>query len=163
MKIVIDPFDKKSIVEAEKMVRQYKRDFEAKEQEFLRRLAEVGVSTAVNLFHMADYDGTKDVQVTMDQSGTRATVTAYGQTVGFLEFGTGVKYREWDGGDTDYTPPPHGSYGKGQGKNPWGWWFTPQEGAKSVHTYGNPPAEAMLTARDNMIMYVTEIAREVWR
>lgn len=163
MKIVINPFDPKSVDAALKQVQQYKKDFLVKEQEFIRRLAEIGVSTAINLFHMADYDGTKDVQVDMEQSGTRAVIKAYGETVGFIEFGTGIKYREWDNTGMDYTPPAHGTYGKGHGAQPWGWWFNPNDGAKAVHTYGNPPAEAMLTARDNMVMYVTQIAREVWK
>lgn len=163
MKIRIDPFDKDSIDQAVKLVRQYKKDFAVKEKEFVSRLAEIGLSTAIYLFHMADYDGTNDVVVTMNQRGDKATIMAQGQTVGFIEFGTGVKYREWDSSNTEYTPPPHGSYGKGHGKQPWGWWFVPNEGVKAQHTYGNPPAEAMLTARDNMVMYVAQIAREVWR
>ena len=54
------------------------------------------------------------------------------------------------------------TYGKGKGANPKGWYFTSGPGA-SQHTYGNPPAEAMLTAREAMIEQVTKIAREVWR
>lgn len=163
MKIVINPFDKKSIAKAEELVKQYKRDFEAKEQEFTRRLAEIGVHTATTLFHVADYDGSKDVTVYLEKTDRGYAVVAAGSTVGFLEFGTGIRNREWDGKDLGYTPPPHGTYGKGHGKQPWGWWFKPNEGGKAIHTYGNPPAEAMLTARDNMIMYVTQIAREVWK
>ena len=163
MRIKVDPFDRESINQAIALVKQYKKDFATKEQEFVRRLAEIGLSTATTLFHMADYDGTKDVVVTMNQRGNKATITAAGQTVGFIEFGTGVKYREWDSSKAEFTPPPHGSYGKGHGKWKQGWWFVPNEGVAAQHTYGNPPAEAMLTARDNMVMYVTQIAREVWR
>ena len=163
MRIVINPFDKKSIENAERIVWQYKTDFEVKEQEFLRRLAEVGVSVASAGFSMADYDGVNDVVVSMEKTATGYSVIASGETVGFIEFGTGVRYPEWDGADVEYTPPPHGSYGKGQGKNPWGWWFRNHEGATAQHTYGNPPAEAMLTARNQMIEQVTAIAREVFR
>ena len=167
MKIVINPFDKKSIAQAEQMVRQYKKDFEVKVTEFTRRLAEIGVQTATSMFHMADYDGTKDITVTLEKTPTGYAVVAAGQTVGFVEFGTGIRWREWKDDSnvngTPYTPPPHGSYGKGHGKQTWGWWFYPNEGAVAQHTYGNPPAEAMLQARDNMVMYVTQIAREVFR
>lgn len=162
MKIVVDPFDIKSINRAIKQLNEYQRDFELKEQEFVRRLAEIGVSVASTGFALADYDGEKDVVVSMNQAGTQATIVASGQTVGFIEFGTGVRYPEWSGDDTDYTPPQHGTYGKGKGKNPHGWWFTAGAGA-SQHTYGNMPAEAMLTARDRMIEQVTRIAREVWK
>jgi hypothetical protein len=163
MRIVINPYDEKSIAQAVEMVKRYKQDFQAKEKEFTRRLAEIGVHTATTLFHMADYDGTKDVVVTLKKVDRGYAVIASGTTVGFLEFGTGVRNREWSGNGMEFTPPPHGTYGKGHGKQPYGWWFSPHEGGKAIHTYGNPPAEAMLTARDNMIMYVTQIAREVWR
>lgn len=163
MKIAINPFDKKSIENAEKIVRQYKKDFEKKEAEFTRRLAEIGVSVASAGFSTADYDGVNDVVVSMEKTATGYNVVASGKTVGFIEFGTGVKYPEWDGGDVEYTPPPHGSYGKGHGKSPWGWWFRGSEGAMAQHTYGNQPAEAMLTARNQMIEQAVQIAREVWR
>lgn len=162
MKLVIDPFDNKSIVEAEKQVRRYQKDFLKKESEFIRRLKELGVSVATVGFASADYDGLNDVLIAETQSGNRATVIAYGETVGFIEFGTGVKYPEWDGSNTDYTPPKHGTYGKGKGANPKGWWFSTSPGS-SRHTYGNPPAEAMLTARNTMIEQVVQIAKEVWR
>ena len=163
MKIVINPFDKKSIENAERIVRQYKKDFEVKEAEFIRRLAEIGVSVASAGFATADYDGINDVVVSMEKTAMGYNVVASGKTVGFIEFGSGVRYPEWDGGDVEYTPPPHGSYGKGQGKNPHGWWFKQSDGAVARHTYGNPASESMLTARNQMIERVTTIAREVWR
>lgn len=163
MKITVNPFDKESIDNAIEMIEQYKKDFEAKKAEFIRRLAEVGVQTATSVFHVADYDGTKDVTVYMEDTHTGYAVVAAGKTVGFIEFGAGIRNREWDNTGMDYTPPAHGTYGKGHGKQPYGWWFNPNDGEKAKHTYGNPPAEAMLQARDNMVMYVTQIAREVWR
>lgn len=164
MKITIDPFDKKSITNAIKQLEQYKKDFRKKEILFVKRLAEIGVTVASTGFALADYDGVNDVQVTMTQSGTHATVTAFGETVGFIEFGTGVRNPEWDSSGMEYTPPKHGTYGKGHGKRPHGWYFKPNgsEGA-SQHTYGNPPAEAMRTARDVMVERITQIAREVWK
>lgn len=163
MKITINPFDKKSIDAAQKMVQQYKKDFELKESEFTRRLAEIGVRVAQAGFATADYDGVNDVVVSMVKTNAGYSVVASGETVGFIEFGTGVKYPEWNNADMDYTPPAHGTYGKGQGKNPWGWWFKGSDGAAAQHTYGNPPAEAMRTARDQIVESVTQIAREVWR
>lgn len=163
MKIVIDPFDKKSISAAIEKVKQYEKDFLKKEIEFVRRLKEIGVSVAQTGFALADYDGVNDVLIAESQNGARAVVIAYGETVGFIEFGTGVKYPEYDSSTTEYTPPKHGTYGKGKGNNPHGWYFKQSEGAAARHTYGNPPAEAMLSARDEMILRVTEIAREVWK
>ena len=163
MKIIIDPFDKASITKAIQLLKQYEKEFLVKEREFVRRLTELGVSVAELGFSMADYDGTKDVLIAETQNGTRAAVIAYGTTVGFIEFGTGVKFKEYDSSSTEFTPPAHGTYGKGRGKNPKGWFFKEYEGGVARRTYGNPPAEAMLTARDVMAQRVVQIAREVWR
>lgn len=163
MKITINPYDTKSITKAIKQLEQYKKDFHAKEEIFVKRLAEIGVSVASVGFATADYDGVNDVQVTMTHNGTKAAVVAYGETVGFIEFGTGVTFPEWDNSGMEYTPPEHGTYGKGRGANPNGWYFKQHEGARAIHTYGNPPAEAMRTARDVMVERVMQIAREVWR
>ena len=163
MKIIVDPFDRKSVDQAIKLVNQYKKDFEAKESEFIRRLAEIGVQVARAGFATADYDGVNDVVVSLVQTKNGATVVASGETVGFIEFGTGIRYPEWDNTDMDYTPPAHGTYGKGHGKQPYGWWFNPNDGAGARHTYGNQPAEAMRTARDVMVERVIQIAREVWK
>ena len=163
MKITIDPFDKKSINAAIKKLNQYEKEFKRKEAEFVSRLKELGVSVATTGFAMADYDGVNDVLIAETQLGTRALVIAYGETVGFIEFGTGIKFREYDSAGLEFTPPPHGSYGEGKGKNPHGWFFKQSDGAAARHTYGNPPAEALLTARDTMIERVVQIAREVWK
>lgn len=163
MRIVIDPFDKKSINNAIKQVKAYKKDFKKKEREFVKRLAEIGVSVATTGYELADYDGVKDVTVRLRRQGNKVAVIAKGKTVGFIEFGTGVKYPEWDGAGLDYTPPAHGTYGAGHGKQPYGWWFNQSKGAEARHTYGNHPAEAMLTARNDIVEKVTQVAREVWR
>ncbi len=162
MKITVNPFDKKSVENAIQLVTQYKRDFEAKESEFLRRIAEIGVRVAQSGFATADYDGVNDVVVSMERTDSGYSVVASGQTVGFIEFGTGVRHPEWDNTGMDYTPPKHGTYGKGLGKNPHGWWFKQNDGGRATHTYGNTPAEAMRTARDEMVENVIRIAREVW-
>ena len=163
MKIIIDPFDKKSITAAIKQLERYEKDFRKREEEFVRRLVEIGVSVAETGFSLADYDGENDVLIAETQNGPRAAVIAYGKTVGFIEFGTGVKFREYDSSTTEFTPPPHGSYGKGKGANPHGWYYTAQEGAHGRHTYGNQPAEAMLTARDVMVERVVRVAKEVFK
>lgn len=162
MKIKVNPFDKSSIDSAIKQLQEYKKDFLAKEKIFVKRLAEIGVSIASTGFAVADYDGINDVTVRLEWNGNKATVIAEGETVGFIEFGTGITNPEWNNSGMDYTPPKHGTYGKGHGKRPKGWYFTPGLGAVQ-HTMGNPPAEAMRTARDVMIEKVTQIAREVWR
>ena len=162
MIISIDPFDKASINAAHQKLQQYERELKTKEAEFLRRLTEIGVSVASTGYAMADYDGENDVLIAQTQGVGTAAIIAYGSTVGFIEFGTGVKFREYNSSDTEFTPPAHGSYGKGKGASPHGWYFKQSEGAAGRHTYGNPPAEVMLAARDTMAERVVQIAREVF-
>ena len=163
MKIVLNPLDPKSVNAALKQIQKYKKDFLAKEQEFVRRLAEIGVRVAGAVYSAADPEGEHQLSVFLEKNGNGYVVKAEGATIGFLEFGTGVKNREWNNTGLDYTPPAHGTYGKGHGKNPWGWWFNSEEYGVTMHTYGNPPAEAMLAARNEIIERVTQIAREVWQ
>ena len=164
MKIVINPFDPKSISEAQEALRNYPKDFETKLDEFTRRLAEIGVAVAeIDYATSVDNYESSGITVSLQDNGDGYSVLAKGEIVGFLEFGTGIRNREWDNTGMEYTPPAHGTYGKGQGKNPWGWWFYPNEGAAAQHTYGEPPVEAMRWARDQMIENVARIAREVWR
>lgn len=163
MRIVINPLDRKSIEKAERLVRQYKKDFEVKEREFVRRLAEIGVRLAGGIYSVSDIDGEHDFSVYLQKTERGYSVIAEGSTIGFLEFGTGIRNPEWHGDGLEYTPPPHGSYGKGHGKQPYGWWFRSQEYGVVMHTYGNPPAEGMLTARNTMIEQAIAIAREVWK
>lgn len=157
MKITIDPFDKNSIESAIAQVRQYERDLKVKEELFVQRLAEIGVTVATEGFANAQYDGDSDVSVRLTKIPNGYAVDARGETVGFIEFGTGVRFPEWNNFGVSYTPPPRGSYGRGYGKNPKGWFYAPGK-----HSYGNPPAQAMLTARDEMVGRVMQIAREVF-
>ena len=92
MKISIDPWDKNSITAAVKKLEEYEKDFKRKETEFVRRLKELGVSVATAGFSIADYDGVNDVLITETQQGGRALVIAYGEAVGFIEFGTSEQY-----------------------------------------------------------------------
>ncbi len=167
MRIKVNPFDKKSIDAAIKRLEQYEKEFQQKEAEFVRRLAEIGVSVARAGFSVADYDGVNDVVVSMEKTATGYNVVASGKTVGFIEFGTGIRYPEWvDNNNVSgrpYIPKPHGTYGKKQGMNEWGWWFKGSDGAEAQHTYGNYPAMAMLAARDETLTRIVQIAREVWK
>lgn len=164
MKIVIDPFNPKSIDAAIAQVKQYKKDFEEKEREFTRRLAEIGVTVAQAGYATAvDYYESSGITVRLEKNDRGYSVLAEGEIVGFVEFGTGIRNREWDNTDMDYTPPAHGTYGKGHGAQPWGWWFVPHDGAAAIHTYGEVPVEAMRLARDEMVARVIQVAREVWR
>ncbi len=156
-KITIDLTDK-SINSAIKEVRKYKAWVEAKEKELRLRLASLGATVASIRFSGAIYNGTNDVTVRVDDDGTTATIYAEGESVAFIEFGSGEKY--------GYVHPQAGEFGVGPGtypegkghwNNPKGWYY-----AKGQHSFGNPPAQAMYSAVQTITEQVTTIAKEVF-
>ena len=157
--IVVDPLSRSSLTDAIKELKKYKRWVAKKERELRMRLATRGATVASIQFSRAVYSGTNDVTVRVDDDGSGATIYADGSSVAFIEFGSGAKY--------GYGHPMNaelgtgaGTYpaGKGHWDDPRGWYYGHGE-----HTFGNPPAMAMLNARDRMVEELTQIAREVFR
>lgn len=157
--IKINPYDKKSVDAAIKRLNEYKREIaEIKCNELVKRLAEAGREVASMRFDTAEYDGENDVSVYISGDGNSLRVIARGQAVCFIEFGSGVAR---GGGYPEDRKPDGivglGEYGKGHGATGEPWYY-----AHGKKTDGNPPAMAMLNARDAMAEMVTQIAREVF-
>lgn len=152
----------KSVNNAIKELRKYKLWVEQKEKELRLRLAQLGATVASIQFSRAIYNGTNDVTVRVDDTGSVAVIYAEGESVAFIEFGSGAKYgyghpqaSEFGVGPGTYSDGPDG---KGHWDNPKGWWY-----GNGQHSYGNPPAMAMATAVERITEQVTQIAREVFR
>ena len=162
MKIVIDPFDSKSIDNAVKELERYKRWVQEKEEVLRQRLAHLGATVASIEFSRAIYNGTNDVSVRVDDNGRKATIYAEGSAVLFIEFGSGEKYGNGhpEAGKFGYGPGTYsdGPNGKGHWSDENGWYF-----AHGQHSFGNPPAMAMVHARDAILEQLTAIAREVFQ
>ena len=162
MKIVIDPFDSKSVSDAIKELERYKRWVQEKEKVLRQRLAQLGATVASIEFSRAIYNGTNDVSVRVDDNGSKATIFAEGSAVLFIEFGSGEKYGGGhpDAGKFGYGPGTwsDGPSGKGHWADPNGWYFS-----HGQHSFGNPPAMAMVHARDAILEQLTAIAREVFK
>lgn len=157
--ITVDPLSRSSIQDAIKELKKYKKWITEKERELRIRLATRGATVASIQFARAIYSGTNDVSVRVDDTGTVAVIYAEGSAVAFIEFGSGAKYGHGHPMNSELGTGA-GTYpdGKGHWNNPNGWWYGHGE-----HTFGNPPAMAMLKARDQMVEEVTQIAREVFR
>lgn len=134
-------------------------------------LIKAGYEVADYRFGIAQYDGTNDVSLSMSFSGNTATLTASGQAVLFIEFGSGMTF-------TEQNPKAielgfiRGKYGKGNGSKP-SWVYVGEQGSNGhflretkdeqavVRTNGNPPANAMYeaskTARQKLISEVKEV------
>jgi len=156
--IVVDPLDPKSVSEAIKAVKQYKAWVVLKETELRQRLAMLGASVASIQFSRAIYNGSNDVTVRVDNTGSVAVIYAEGQDVAFIEFGAGAKYGYGHPQAGEFGVGP-GTYpdGKGHWDDPNGWYY-----AHGKHTFGNPPAMAMYTAVQTMAEQLTAIAKEVF-
>lgn len=159
MRILLNPYDKKSVDAAIRALKEYKRNMlETKCNEFVRRLADAGREIASMRFEMAEYDGTNDVSVYISGDGDSLKVIASGKAVCFIEFGSGVAR---GGGYPEERKPAGivglGEWGKGHGATGEPWYY-----AHGKKTDGNPPAMAMLNARDTMVEMVTQIAMEVF-
>jgi hypothetical protein len=139
-------------------LRIYKKWVEAKETELRMRLAQLGATVASIQFSRAIYNGSKDVTVRVDATGTVAVIYAEGESVAFIEFGSGIKYGYGHPQAGEHGVGPGTYPGKGHWDNPKGWWY-----GHGQHSYGNPPAMAMYDAVQTMTEQLTRIAREVFR
>ena len=157
-KIVIDGLSQENVTSAIREVRKYQAWVLEKEAELRSRLASLGATVASIQFSRAIYNGTNDVSVRVDDTGSVAVIYAEGESVAFIEFGAGITYGSGHPQADEFGVGP-GTYpeGKGHWDNPKGWWY-----ARGQHTYGNPPAMAMYNAVQAMTEEVTRIAREVF-
>lgn len=160
-KLTIDVLSDESIQKGIKELQQFRAWVLEKEKELRLRLAERGATVASISFARAIYNGTNDVTVRVDNTGSVAVIYAEGSAVAFIEFGTGAKY--------GYGHPQAGEFGVGpgtwsdgpEGKGHWddpnGWYY-----GHNQHSYGNPPAMAMYRAVQAITEDLTQIAKEVF-
>ena len=158
MTVDVNIFDYASVSRAQRRVDEYFADLIEKANELCRRLAEVGKFRAKLDFSNAIYDGTNDVDVTVEPIDNGYAIHATGNAVLFIEFGSGTIGRghpEPEGyGPGTWSDGPNG---KGHWQDPNGWYYA--HGQKSM---GNPPAAAMYHAKQDVLQEVQRIADEVF-
>lgn len=149
----------KSVGSAVKELKRYAAWVTKKEAELRSRLAMLGATVASIQFSRAIYNGSNDVSVRVDDTGSVAVIYAEGESVAFIEFGAGATYGYGHPQAGEFGVGP-GTYpdGKGHWDDPKGWWY-----GSGQHTYGNPPAAAMYSAVKEITENVTRIATEVFR
>lgn len=167
-----------NISEAIKQVEAYKQSLADKQREFLKRLAEIGVSEASARFSTAQYDGTNDVKVNAPEwiDENKIAVRAVGNAVTFIEFGTGVFYNTF--ADTHPAADKYGfyigGYGQKRGRNDF-WYYKGEPGTNGeipsnpklaakglMFTHGNPQNRCMWEASKKIKDEILNIAREVF-
>ena len=151
-----------SIKAAIKEVKRYKKWVDEKTKLLIEKLALIGAQEASVRFASAMYDGNNDVSVEVGPTDNGWVITASGEAVAFIEFGSGVYHNP-----SEPYPLPRpdgivgiGEYGKGMGKRQmWGYYDEDQ----LVLTRGNPASMPMWYATQEMEREVLRIAREVFR
>ena len=159
------------INEALRQLEDYSRKLQDKADKLTKELAAIGLEVARVGFAEAQYDGTNDVSVTVEDKGKGyKAVVATGQAVLFIEFGTGVTYAD------NHPQKPdgivgRGEYGKGHGsRRTWGYYGEPgtsgtvidRGGKQVVLTHGNPANMSMFNAKERMRQDIERVAREVF-
>lgn len=161
-KKIVVPLSESGIQKIQDELMVYRKWQEEKARELAERLAALGATVASIRFSRAVYTGKKDVHVTVEELPNGCKVKADGESVLFIEFGSGVTY--------GYGHPEAGEFGMGPGTYPDGkghWddpkgWYLPKS-AGGGHTFGNPPAMPMYEARKAIEQELPRIVKEVFR
>lgn len=161
MKKIVVPLSVDGIDRLQKELKKYQAWQQRKAKELAERLAMLGASTASIRFSRAVYTGVKDANVSVVAAPNGYTVKADGESVLFIEFGSGVTYGSGHPEAGQYGMGP-GTYpdGKGHWDDPKGWYLPKEKGG--MHTYGNPPAMPMYEARKAIEQELPRIVREVF-
>ena len=160
-KKIVVPLSESGIQKIQDELMVYRKWQEEKARELAERLATLGATVASIRFSRAVYTGKKDVEVTVEALPNGYKVKADGESVLFIEFGSGVTY--------GYGHPEAGEFGMGPGTYPDGkghWddpkgWYLPKS-AGGGHTFGNPPAMPMYEARKAIEQERPSIVKEVF-
>ena len=159
------------------------KELKASTKEKLHMLAErlmnEGYDIAVRGFDEAKYAGTKDVKVDPPVwEGDTLVLRAHGNSVAFIEFGTGKHYEEYPDESmlSKIGAVGRGQYDKHKGEHPpWIYLgdagdlgeikaYKKSTGEPIVSTMGNPPARAMYDASKVLDKeHVLQIAKEVFK
>ena len=160
-KKIVVPLSESGIQKIQDELMVYRKWQEEKARELAEHLAALGATVASIRFSRAVYTGQKDVDVTVEALPNGYKVKADGESVLFIEFGSGVTY--------GYGHPEAGEFGMGPGTYPDGkghWddpkgWYLPKS-AGGGHTFGNPPAMPMYEARKAIEQELPRIVKEVF-
>lgn len=158
----------KSIRNAINEIEVYKRQFIERNEVFVRRLAELGIPVIDQNIAAAQGDSEKKhntyIKVNSFGSYSEAKLVVEGSDLLYIEFGAGIRYN----GSAGTSPHPKGeefgytigSYGKGQGKNDF--WFYYADTGETVMSHGTEATMPVFRASQEIIQNIRRIAREVF-
>lgn len=158
----------KSLKEAISYIDKYQDDLPRKCELFVRKLAEVGIPVIDQNISAAAGDSDKNhntyIKINSFGSYSQAELIVESRSILFLEFGAGVHYNGNAGGsphplgaEKGYTI---GSYGKGQGKNDF--WFYYADTGEAVMSHGTQATMPLYKAGLEIRRQILAIAKEVF-
>ena len=86
--IEVDPFDVRSVDDAIKALQDYEKERKEKIAKYIQRLCEEGATAARTQYGISE--DSKSLTVSVKQTDDGGIITAKGEAVMFLEFGSGV-------------------------------------------------------------------------
>lgn len=171
-KVIHVSLNQKSIDNAIKELRDYQKWLETKTKEFLEELAKRGVDIYNAKVRLAIYDGDNDAQARAEIiNENTVAVIADGNSVLFIEFGTGVWFPD-SHPEAAQNGMKHGEYGHKLAKR--GVWrykgnpgtngeiITKGKHAGEVLTYGNPANMSMYYTIRDLEREFSDIAKRVF-
>lgn len=158
----------KTLKEAISYIEKYRDDLPRKCELFVRKLAEVGIPVIDQNISAAAGDSDKNhntyIKINSFGSYSQAELIVESRSILFLEFGAGVHYNGNAGGsphplgaEKGYTI---GSYGKGQGKNDF--WFYYADTGEAVMSHGTQATMPLYKAGLEIRRQILAIAKEVF-
>lgn len=159
---------RKSIQKAIDELNQYRDDLYRKNDEFVKRLAELGIPIIDQNISSAagDSDKSHNTYIKLNSFGdySQAVLITEGIDILFIEFGAGVFYN----GSAGSSPHPKGeefgytigSYGKGHGKNDF--WFYYADSGESVMSHGTESTMPVYKASVEIMRNIRKIAQDVF-
>lgn len=168
-RIVVDPYEPKSIDEAIKEIKKNKQDLQKKAKMVCKRLAEVGLSVARIYFIPEAWSGNADVTLTVEPMSNGYKLVADGEDVLFMEFGAGVTAGL--GYDTkEIAPPVDISIGSWSREHSGPFWKTWQKNPATAHWYYNgrafdgiAPQMGMYHASKESKAQIEKVVKEVFK
>lgn len=146
-------------------------NLEQKVQDVVAKLADMGVNIATQLYQTSIYAGANDTHVRRERVDTATfEVIAEGQSVMFIEFGTGILNPD-DHPEKPAGLSPHGQYGMGKASDPRGWVYYGVTGNAPdtryirpgvVKTKGNVANKSLYNARKELETKVIDVVKEVF-
>lgn len=158
----------KSIQDTIKQLRAYQKSLASKNEEFVRRLAELGIPVIDENIALAQGDSDKNhntyIRINNFGNYSQATLICEGVALLFIEFGAGIHYNtpagtspHPKGQELDYTI---GSYGQGNGKNDS--WVYYADSGEWVRSYGTEATMPVYKASVEIMQNIRKIAKEVF-